>query len=137
MSGQRNSSTHPGKEKTMSANLTRAFIAAAFCAAAATSPQGASAAEAITVASVHGSEPVRLEYRFNPADLKTEQGAQRVYLNLLRKAQRACADERGLMTDLHRIDRRCAAELVNNAVLQIGSAALAQLRGNEHMPKGI
>ena len=120
----------------MSTMLTRAFIAM-FCAAAAVSSQAASAGEAVTVASDHGREPIQFEYRFNRADLKTQQGAQRVYRNLVRKAQRVCADDHAMMTDMHRIDRRCAAELVDNVVMRIGSATLAQLRGDQPMPRGI
>jgi UrcA family protein len=110
----------------MSIRFMPAFIAAAFCLAATAAPRDAIAAQTSIVTATSDQEPFRFTYRFDADQLQTASGTQRVYRNLIRNAQRACAS--GMSTlSLYRMDRRCAAALVDNVVLRIGSPALAAL----------
>jgi UrcA family protein len=119
----------------MSTNPVYVFIAAAFCFAAAAAPESARAAEASSVASLHDREAVEFTYRFDSADLQTTRGTERVYRNLVLKAQRACSADSSSLA-LYRMDRRCAATLVNDVVLRIGSPVLAALHARSPAASG-
>ena len=119
----------------MSTNPVHVFIAAALCFTAAAAPQGARAAEASSVATTQDRGPVEFTYRFDAADLQTARGTQRLYRNLVLKAQRACSEGHSTLA-LYRMDRACAAALVSDVVLRIGSPVLAALHAESPAARG-
>jgi UrcA family protein len=121
----------------MSRAFNRAFLAATFCVAAILGTQCAFAARSFDTVSVEGRQSIKFEYRYHPTDLATTHGTRRVYDSLVRKAQRACSDQNAPLTDLHRLDRGCVAQLVDKVVTRIDSPALARLHGVEQKNSAI
>jgi UrcA family protein len=120
----------------MSTRPVLVFIAAALCLAAAAATRNAHAAEASAAAALHDREPVEFIYQYDAADLQTERGTQRIYRKLVLKAQRACSQDRSSLLGLYRMDRQCAAALVSNVVLRIGSPMLAALHARSPAASG-
>lgn len=77
-------------------------------------------------------EPVTLTIRYQPRDLATRDGAERVYRRLLLEARRKCSINGTSVVEMRRVDARCVNELVDNAVARMGSVQLASMhRGLE------
>jgi UrcA family protein len=76
-------------------------------------------------------EPVTMKFRFDPRDLQTREGAERVYRKLERAARRQCTTTGTKVREL-RVDEQCIAELVKDGVARTGSVLLAEVhRGAE------
>jgi UrcA family protein len=94
---------------------------------------GAFAAERVAPADRNADrvDPVTLKFRFDPRDLETQEGAERVHRRLVIAARRQCSYS-DLLIELRGVDKQCVSDLVDKAVRQTGSVQLAEVhRGME------
>lgn len=71
-------------------------------------------------------DPVTLNFRFDPRDLETREGALRVHHRLMIAARRQCRYS-SLLIELRGVDKRCVSDLVDKAVRKTGSVQLAEV----------